>query len=384
MSKDNIDIKNLANFLISKILLVILSGVITGGIGFLYLIYSPPEYIATLQFSELSTINKNALTINKTRMEMDDVKKQVQDLFTFDSKDREMSDILSLSLPEKFGENIDISDHQKLALAFTENLKKIENIELALKNSDISYSELDKIAKKTNVRFLRKKNQYVLNYEYSFRNIDKIKTIKFIEEIFNIANSQTVDLIKKTIENDLEYLKITSEDYIKNLELTIATERDAVHAAIDDRIVFLSEQARMARALNIDTPLDVTRIENNNDQSESRILIEGQNKPYLEGYIALETEIQILKDRVSIERFTESIRQLERKISEVRQFIDRDKLVENSIKTLDNSIFVVTTNIYTMDVNKTKSRTYILLLSIFIGAVMSSIALLYYKIYFRD
>ena len=78
-----------------------------------------------------------------------------------------------------------------------------------------------------------------------------------------------------------------TEDFVERLNKAVEFEKEARRISMEDRYELLKEQSRMARALNIDTPVDLTRITQDNDKRNSLILIE-RNKLYLDGFTALE------------------------------------------------------------------------------------------------
>ena len=95
-------------------------------------------------------------------------------------------------------------------------------------------------------------------------------------------------------------------------------------------------------------------------------------------------EMEIIKERNVMGRFSKTIRSIEKKVKEIdRHEIDKGA-IEKMLERIDNSTSMVTLDLYRMTTDKTKSRSLILLLSFFIGVGLASISLIYWRIYFIE
>ena len=386
MDESTVDLRKIFKYLISNIYKILIGGLVTASIGFAYLLTFPPEYISSIKFSELSQLNKDSRLLDEISVELGDIKSQMYDIFNTDTDEDnvEIGDLISFSTKTLDSDlEKELTSPQQLALAFAENLRNINNIEKALDKSSIEYENLNNEAKKSNLRYLRQKNQYDVNYEFSYRHQEKEKSIAFIINVIDIANANLINLIKDNIRSELNILDNLTEDFVERLNKAVEFEKEATRISMEDRYELLKEQSRMARALNIDTPVDLTRIAQDNDKRNSLILIE-RNKLYLDGFTALEAEMEIIKERNVMGRFSKSIRSIEKKVKEIeRHEIDKGA-IEKMLERIDNSTSMVTLDLYRMTTDKTKSRSLILLLSFFIGVGLASISLIYWRIYFIE
>ena len=372
MNESTIDLRQIFQYLLSNIYKILISGLITALIGYAYLLIFPPEYISSIKFSELSKLNKDSRLLDEISVEVEDIRSQMNDVFSTDAD--------SISFSTK---TIDVNfGRGQLVLAFAENLKDINNIERALNVSGIKYESLNNEAKKSNLRYLRKKNQYAVNYEYSYRHQEKEKSITFITNVIDIANANVISLIKNNIRRELIILENLTQNVIKRLNKTVQNEKDATRISLKDRYELLREQAQMARVLNINTPVDLTRIKQDNEKKGNSLILIERNKLYLDGFTALEEEMAIIEKRSDMGRFSKSVRSIEKKIKEIKLHEIDKSAIERYLDQIDDSTSMVTLDLYRMTTDKTKSRSLILLLSFLIGIGLGSISLIYWKIYF--
>ena len=182
MDESTVDLRKIFKYLISNIYKILIGGLVTASIGFAYLLTFPPEYISSIKFSELSQLNKDSRLLDEISVELDDIKSQMYDIFNTDTDEDnvEIGDLISFSTKTLDSDlEKELTSPQQLALAFAENLRNINNIEKALDKSNIEYENLNNEAKKSNLRYLRQKNQYDVNYEFSYRHQEKEKSIAF-------------------------------------------------------------------------------------------------------------------------------------------------------------------------------------------------------------
>ena len=279
MDESTVDLRKIFKYLISNIYKILIGGLVTASIGFAYLLTFPPEYISSIKFSELSQLNKDSRLLDEISVELDDIKSQMYDIFNTDTDEDnvEIGDLISFSTKTLDSDlEKELTSPQQLALAFAENLRNINNIEKALDKSNIEYENLNNEAKKSNLRYLRQKNQYDVNYEFSYRHQEKEKSIAFIINVIDIANANLINLIKDNIRSELNILDNLTEDFVERLNKAVEFEKEATRISMEDRYELLKEQSRMARALNIDT-CGLTRIAQDNDKRNSLILIEKIN-----------------------------------------------------------------------------------------------------------
>ena len=130
---------------------------------------------------------------------------------------------------------------------------------------------------------------------------DPITTRKILEsfiekssETIRRQNLIAIANLSRSIETTLNY-------EIEELKLTIENDRQLYLDSVNSRTAMLGEQAKIARALGIETPVNETNITTSvttaNANSDSNGVFAENTRLFMRGYKALETEAKILKAR---------------------------------------------------------------------------------------
>ena len=353
---DEIDLIIIFNYLKRHIYKIALSGLFSVLLCFIYFAYNPVKYTASLNYSELS--KTNSYVFNNINSELNNY---------FKSKD-ELTGQTSFV----------VIDPESIIISFSESLRNPEIIKNTIKNLKIEDNDIniDKFIKNSNVKFVRRVNQYSTNFNFSIKHEEEDIAKQYLIEIFKTASNHTIDRVIKTI-NDLtakvKMEKINSVNLIKN---QIEIERSFAKKKTEDRIEFLKEHAKLARTLGIEKPDRIAPLAVIMNDNEI-----GFSKVYLEGYLALEGEIDILSQRTKFDSFIQNIRELEVRIANLVTY-DEIEILSFFVNQLDKNIDPITYNYYDITIEKSMSRSILIILSLILGFSITTIILIYHRIYF--
>jgi len=351
---DDVDLIVIFNYLKSHIYNIALSGLFGVLLCFIYFAYTPIKYIASLNYSELS--------ISKAE--------------TFSNINNSINSYLKQN---EGSENINFIriDPQSVSISFSEFLKNDQVIKKTLKNLKIEDNEINfnNFSKNSKVKYIRRQNQYTTNFNYSIKHEEIGIAKDYLLEIFNVASQETINLVKKNINNLADNIDKEKEVSIRLLTNQLEIERQFAKKLTKDRIVLLKEHAQLARVLNIATPMLTTPLEINIEGEK------GFSKLYLEGYKALEGEIKILEQRKSFDPFIENVRKIQKQIENIH-INDEIEILKYNVKQLNNSTQPVTYNSYDITIEKSMNRSILFSLSLILGFSITIIILIYYRIYF--
>ena len=197
----------------------------------------------------------------------------------------------------------------------------------------------------------------------NFKTQDKQKWTNILQEVNSKINNKIKysleEEFKKKIELEININKIALDD-IKN---QIDNENMFNKIEIENRLVFLSGQALLAKELNIATP---SIFQNNNN-------IINDNNYFLKGYKAIDKEIQLMKSRKKQNYIYKNIEilNLRKKFLEDNKFLNRLKSVINEIPIKSENFFAANikynlTNYKSLNLGLIKT----LILSIAVGLII--------------
>jgi LPS O-antigen subunit length determinant protein (WzzB/FepE family) len=99
------------------------------------------------------------------------------------------------------------------------------------------------------------------------------------------------------------------------LELEIVALRQKAEAQRADRIEWLGEQAKIARSLELDRPIEMRNPEPAVAGEKVSAQVRSDSTPFFfRGYLAIDEEIQLLQQRKEGDAFVEELRELEQKV----------------------------------------------------------------------
>lgn len=233
-------------------------------------------------------------------------------------------------------------DPAYLKKLFIEQIKSYEDIKLALekhqmveKNNFNSQIEYEKALQNFVLRFnLEEKitnqdkdeSNIKLIYTDNLFDIDRNQISLIFDEIIFSANENVRIGLIDEYKNRIEFKKLSNKYRKEELANNIESVRERFSIESQNRIMFLEEQAEMARHLDIADSLDVDSVPSN----ITNIIIEDDvkeaaelNQYYLIGYKAIEKEIEIMKNRSEADPY----------IDEVVYYTQRINAIDNDLST---------------------------------------------------
>ena len=343
-----------------KIILILLITVAFG----LWTNSFPKKYLATTEIIPISFDVENKYSTYNHFAKINQLNKNIQNKRTGD---------LFLNV------NLEIIDKDFLYSLFLEAVQNKEIfIEPIIKNklinrdkftNDLDFKEtLNKLLSSIEIVPNSNQNQ---NLKYNDRQVwyinfktqDKQKWTNILQEVNSKINNKIKysleEEFKKKIELEININKIALDD-IKN---QIDNENMFNKIEIENRLVFLSGQALLAKELNIATP---SIFQNNNN-------IINDNNYFLKGYKAIDKEIQLMKSRKKQNYIYKNIEilNLRKKFLEDNKFLNRLKSVINEIPIKSENFFAANikynlTNYKSLNLGLIKT----LILSIAVGLII--------------
>ena len=131
-------------------------------------------------------------------------------------------------------------------------------------------------------------------WKINFKTQDKQKWTALLKEVNSKINNKIKNSLEENFKTKIE-LEIEKNQFaLDDVEKKIAYEKKFNKILIDNRIAFLSDQALLARELNIINPLI---LQNKNESGKNTTHIINDNNYFLKGYRAIEKEIQLMQSR---------------------------------------------------------------------------------------
>ena len=180
------------------------------------------------------------------------------------------------------------------------------------------------------------------NWKINFKTQDKQKWTTILKEVNNKINKK----IKYTLEEDFKK-KIESEVNINkaaldDIKILIDSIETFNKIKKDNRLAFLSEQALLARELNIATP---SVLQNNYKSEKNNTEIINDNNYFLNGYKTIEKEIQLIKSRDKQFYIDENIEILNLR----KSYLEDNKFLER-LKSAFNETPIKSENFYAANI----------------------------------
>ena len=351
---NDLDLVFITYYLKSNFYKLVLSGFVAILFAFIYVSYSPVKYTASLSYSELSKANADVFyNLNNA-------------LSSFLKQKDSIDDAIDLEI-----------NSSTIAISFSEYLRDSDVIKKVLSELGIIDNNINVLhfSKNSKVNFIRRENQYSTNFNFSIKHVDRNIAELYLETLFKFASLYTVRSIIDSVQNIADNAELEKKISINLLEKQINIERLFAKRRTEDKIIFLKEQAELARLLGIATPVVTTPLEIN---------IEGEksfNKLYLEGYEALEGEIEILRVRESHDPFMLNVRNIEKQIENLRIY-NEVEILEHYLTEVSIDTEPVTYNLYDISTSKSISISILYILAFCLGFSLCAILLIYYRVYF--
>ena len=285
-------------------------------------------------------------------------------------------------------------DSNYLKYLFVEQINSYEDIRSAIINSDLvnrddysSQIEYNDAIKSYVLKFKLEslESEVKLIYIDTFSDIDNNQIISLFDEIIYSANENVRKTIIYEFNNEMEAIERSNKYEKEELENRIKNLKEKFLLESSNRIIFLEEQAKMARHLGVKEHLGINNFQNseNKDSSITNIVLEDEedskqhDEYYLKGYDAIEKEILIMKQRSTADPYIEEIGDYLLRINEINQdlSVERAKnfLEISPIYSNDNFKSVRLSTNYFLKIKVFNEMNKILLISFFIGLFTGSL-----------
>lgn len=200
----------------------------------------------------------------------------------------------------------------------------------------IAISIIDNMSSPSEDKENKKKNQAYWQYNYNI--IDKLKWRNFLEYVEENANEKIRESLISQFNTNLEILSNNAKYKIEDIDQEIANELENYENSISSRLVFLNEQAEIARTLNIAK----NTLEIENFQPTIITNIKSESSYYLKGYQMIEKEISLINSRTNKEAFITNLAKLkqDRRLILQDKKIDRLKFVFSKTPIYDENEFI--------------------------------------------
>ena len=235
----------------------------------------------------------------------------------------------------------------------------------------IAISIIDNMSSPSEDKENKKKNQAYWQYNYNI--IDKLKWRNFLEYVEENANEKIRESLISQFNTNLEILSNNAKYKIEDIDQKIANELENYENSISSRLVFLNEQAEIARALGISK----NTLEIENFQTTNTIVtnIKSESSYYLKGYQMIEKEISLINSRTNKEAFITNLAKLkqDRRLILQDKKIDRLKFVFSKTPIYDENEFIAGKIDFLATTYKPNNQSFgrILSISLIIGLLIS-------------
>ena len=260
---------------------------------------------------------------------------------------------------------------------FEEGIKKYSLLDRDNFGNEKNYDNaVSKLASKVNLVKITKNNNDILNIiRLSYHDIEKWKSVLlYVEEN---ANQNVKQNLQERFKTSLKILELNKSYKTEDLKTRIENLINDYERSTADRLLFLKEQAKIARALGVATYTDIMI-----GYGDGSILTPTTAMPfYLRGYEAIEKELELIRNRSKLEKksFIKGLITLEQELRRIMQdkTLDRIKLFYNSSPLTNANKF----RAGSLNISSTKlvyqEDSKLILISIFIGLFIGVIYTLF-------
>lgn len=147
---------------------------------------------------------------------------------------------------------------------------------------------------------------------------NQTKLKEFVTMAHSMAKQQFSQQLHMQVVNRLNARKETEDIEARVIANEIKARREKAEAERKDRIERLQQLATIARLLDLDKPLGVRSTTSPPSEGVSVQILQAEGSGYLQGYIALEEQIEQLKTRRNNDPFVGELRELEQEEFQIR------------------------------------------------------------------
>jgi LPS O-antigen subunit length determinant protein (WzzB/FepE family) len=209
------------------------------------------------------------------------------------------------------------------------------------------------------------KRFWTIGFEYN----DDAKWKKVLLSVDSLANQSVQRILQQRFRTSLSVAKQKQIFELEDLDLLITNALEDYERTTSDRLVYLSEQASIARKLGV--AKNTIEAQTFSAQNGMIANVETKTPFYLRGYEAIEKEIELIKSRTKKEAFVSGLLELEQKQRTLKQ----DKTLERA-DILFASTPIMSTNDFsdvsvTVDATEIEDKKMLMLaLSVVIGGMV--------------
>lgn len=158
---------------------------------------------------------------------------------------------------------------------------------------------------------------------------DPERWIMALQVIAADTNEKIADALKRRFDIKVKVAGQNRQFRIEDLTTKVSNLRADYEISADDRLAFLSEQAAIARKLNVAK----NTIEAQTFSSVGSVFASVETKTpfYLRGYEAIEKEIELIESRENKSSFVEGLREVEQDL----RFIEQDQSITRAVMAFE-------------------------------------------------
>lgn len=148
------------------------------------------------------------------------------------------------------------------------------------------------------------------------RGQDKTTLETFVKQAVVDASTEFAESLVQEVQQRVAVIRNQQNAAVTQLEVQIAALRSQEDTNRKDKVLRLADEAGIARSLGIDRPLNLRAVEAaEHGRSVSAQINTGEDgPPYLQGYIALDEQINRLQARSNLDSFTDGLPELQRQV----------------------------------------------------------------------
>lgn len=156
----------------------------------------------------------------------------------------------------------------------------------------------------------------------------------FVATVLRTSSQEMAKDLAEAVRQQANAIREGQLAEVAKLKIDIAARRQRVDAMRNDQIAKLSEQADIARSLKIEKPIEVLALDAT-EQGRGSVQINSasDSAPYLRGYLALDEQIIMLKNRKDSDPFIDDLREQQQRI----YALENDPLSERILTLLSRT-----------------------------------------------
>ncbi|MGV6889348.1 Wzz/FepE/Etk N-terminal domain-containing protein [Rhodophyticola sp. SM2404] len=215
-------------------------------------------------------------------------------------------------------------------------------------------------------------------WEISWQSDDTSRSDAFIDELIDLTNAASRQRVLERINAEAnEALRATTRRGAQ-IERQIENSLQDYQINISDQLSYLSEQASLARSLGIEQG---TGTGTSFSTSQTRASPAGplSGMTYMDGYLAIERQIEILSSREQLEAFVPNLRGLQSELRSLQQdttLEDIQQAVGATPLRDEQNFQAVQYDLSAVEINHHKKPSLILALSLVLGGFFGAAAVL--------